>query len=596
MKVKLKEGKKKIVYTTSMAFLEALQEAGVDYIFANLGSDHPAMIEALAKAERDRKKLPKVITCPHEMVALSAAHGYAQVTGKPQAVIVHVECGTQNLGAAIHNAWKGRVPVLIFAGTSPFTQEGELFGSRNEFIHWIQDVPDQRGLVRGYMKYDNEIRTGTNVKQLVHRALQIAQSNPKGPVYLVGAREVMEEETKEVSINTNQWKPIAPRAIAPNDVTKLMNDLLTAERPLIVTSYIGRNKNAVEELIKLCDKLAVPVLESVPNYMNFPSDNPLHVGYQWNTTNQNEILEKADFILVIDSDVPWIPTQNKPSTEAVIYYIDEDPLKEGMPLWYIPSKRFFAADAEVALNQMNERLIDMSVDSSKIERRRKEIHKYHDKLKKLQKEKEKYPEETLTPEFVLACIREVIDDDTIVTNELISNYQASYTHLNMTRPGSIFGSGAGGLGWNGGAAVGIKLADPSKTVINLTGDGCYMFSVPSTVYWVARKYDAPILTIIFNNRGWKSPKLSTLAIHPEGIAYETNQFFVNFTPHADLSKIAEAAGGAYARKVENPEEMKEALQEGLKAVKSGRSAVLDVYLPAITDESIRKETDFHATI
>src|SRR5699024_9625143 len=129
-------------------------------------------------------------------------------------------------------------------------------------------------------------------------------------------------------------------------------------------------------------------------------------------------------------------------------------------------------------------------------------------------EAEKYPDKELTPEYVLACVREVVDEDTIVTNELISSYQACYDHLNMTKPGSIFGSGAGGLGWNGGAAVGAKLADPSKTIINLAGDGCYMFSVPSTVYWMARKYDAPILTVIFNNRGWNSPKLSTLGVHP----------------------------------------------------------------------------------
>src|SRR6185436_3084869 len=115
---------------------------------------------------------------PNEMVALSAAQGFAQISGAPQAVVVHVECGTQALGGAVHNVAKARIPVLIYAGASPFTQEGELLGSRNEFIHWFQDVHDQRGIVRGYMKYNAEIRTGRNVKQLVHRALQIAASDP----------------------------------------------------------------------------------------------------------------------------------------------------------------------------------------------------------------------------------------------------------------------------------------------------------------------------------------------------------------------------------------------------------------------------------
>jgi acetolactate synthase-1/2/3 large subunit len=170
------------MYTASTALLEALSEWGVDYIFANFGSDHPALIEAIAEARAHGRSIPAVITCPNEMVALSCAHGYAQVSGRPQAVLVHVECGTQALGGAIHNVARARIPVFIFAGMSPFTQDGELKGSRNEFIQWIQDVPDQRGIVRGYMKYDNELRTGANVKQIVYRAMQIGCSDPKGPV------------------------------------------------------------------------------------------------------------------------------------------------------------------------------------------------------------------------------------------------------------------------------------------------------------------------------------------------------------------------------------------------------------------------------
>src|SRR5215467_5424400 len=192
------------MYTASTAFLEALTEAGVDYLFANLGSDHPGIIESRAEAAVIGRKIPQLITCPNEMVALSCAHGYAQVSGRPQAVLVHVECGTQALAGAVHNAARCRIPVLIFAGASPFTQEGELPGSRNEHIHWIQDVFDQRGLVRGYVKYENELRTGKNIKQLVFRALQFANSDPRGPVYLVGAREVMEEEVGRQPVDPAQ--------------------------------------------------------------------------------------------------------------------------------------------------------------------------------------------------------------------------------------------------------------------------------------------------------------------------------------------------------------------------------------------------------
>ena len=129
-----------------------LVQAGITHCFVNLGSDHPSIIEAIVKGQNERRdQFPRIITCPNEMVALSMADGYARLTGKPQCVIVHVDVGTQGLGAAVHNAACGRCPVLIFAGLSPFTTDGEMRGSRTEYIHWIQDVPDQKQIVGTYI-------------------------------------------------------------------------------------------------------------------------------------------------------------------------------------------------------------------------------------------------------------------------------------------------------------------------------------------------------------------------------------------------------------------------------------------------------------
>src|SRR5689334_19532061 len=111
------------MHTASAALLDALAHAGVSYLFANFGSDHPAILEAIAGAAATGRRVPELITCPAEMVALSAAHGTALVTGRAQAVLVHVECGTQSLAGAVHNAARARIPVLIFAGASPSTQE-----------------------------------------------------------------------------------------------------------------------------------------------------------------------------------------------------------------------------------------------------------------------------------------------------------------------------------------------------------------------------------------------------------------------------------------------------------------------------------------
>ena len=438
------------MYTASTALLEAMDEAGIGYIFANFGSDHPGLVEALAEAKVAGRRVPSVVTCPNEMVALSAAHGYAASTGQPQAVLVHVECGTQALAGAIHNAAKGRIPALIIAGASPYTQEGELRGSRNEFIQWIQDVHDQRGLVRGYMRYDNELRSGRNIKQMVHRALQFATSEPRGPVYLMVAREVLEEEVPRVTIDPEHWRPLAPAALAPASVEELVAALLGAERPLVVTSYLGRNREAVAQLIGLAHRLGVAVLDNVPNTMNFPADDPLYQGCQWNEPVQNRALGEADVVLVLDSDVPWIPVVSKPREDAVIFHIDTDPLKQQMPMWYIPARRSFRADVATALAQINARLDSAEIDADMVASRRAMYRSRHEERLATLRSREASDGKTLTPEFLTACIRARCDERTIVVNETISNYTVTIDHLMSTRPGSMINSGGGSLGWNGG--------------------------------------------------------------------------------------------------------------------------------------------------
>jgi acetolactate synthase-1/2/3 large subunit len=567
-------------YTASTAFLEALGETGVSYIFANFGSDHPALVEAIAEARAHGRKIPTIITSPYEMVALTCAEGYAQLTGQAQAVIVHVDAGTQSLGGAVHNIARARTPALIFAGLSPYTQEGELPGSRNEFIMWIQDTADQRGIVRQYMKYDNELRTGRNVKQIVHRAMQIAHSDPKGPVYLVGAREVMEETVEPMTLDPALWTPLPPAPLPDHGVETIVKALAGARRPLIVTSYVGRRPEAVGELQRFCHRLGIGVLESVPSRMNFPHNDELYQGSHWNHPFQNQTLAEADAILVIDSDVPWIQTNSRPSAGAAIYHIDVDALKASMPLWYINARGTFQADATVALRQLNAYLDGLPLDTAAIEERRRHYADHH-RRRQAELDRDGQPKDgVISAEFVSATVRRHLGDDAIVLNEGITNYPAVANHIAPTRPGSMFASGAGSLGWNGGAAIGMKLAAPEKTIVSITGDGSYMFSIPSTVHWMARQYETPFLHVVLNNRGWNAPKYSALAVHPKGYASRANSIDVAFDPPPDYSAIAAAAGGAYARAVTRPEDVEPAVVEALRIVREEkRSAVLDMWLP-----------------
>ena len=574
------EGRGLKLYTTSDALIEALQEQGVSYLFTNFGSDHPPIIEALAKAKRNNLPVPEVIICPHETVALTAAHGFALLTGKPQCVMVHVDVGTQNLGGAIHNVFRARVPVLIFAGETPYTMEGELPGTRNWPVNHIQDVFDQRGIVRSYTKWDYSIRTGKNVKQLVYRAMQLANSEPKGPVYLTGAREVLDEVVEPTPDLTVEWPSVEASSLPKKGVEEIMESLFEAKNPLIVTSYLGRNKEAVEELVRFSETFAIPVIEQFSSYMNFPYDHPLHMGFV-----SDEWISEADFILVLDSDVPWMAIGNTPSKDSSVFYIDVDPVKENIPLWNMPTKRYYKADTNEALQQLNDFSKGLQLDEKVIYERLLTWKSRHDAQRANWLEQEKVEDgQVITTEYLTACIRNLIDDNTIIMNETISNVKTVREHLARNITGTYFQSGGSSLGWSGGASIGAKLANKDRLVVSLTGDGSYLFGIPSSVYWISRKYDAPFLTIIYNNQGYNATKLNVNQQYPTGVAKETDRYWVNFDHPADLAKLAEAAGGAYIKTVQKPEELEKAIKEGIQEVKKGRSAVIDVHLLSISNQ------------
>lgn len=564
--------------TAADELMDAFQEVGISYLFCNLGSDHPSIIEALAKAKLENKSLPKAIISPHESVAMAAAQGHAMISGQTQGVIIHNDVGTQNLGGAVHNAFRARVPVFIFAGETPFTMSGELPGTRNSYVNYLQNVYDQRGIVRSYVKWEGDIRTGKNVKQLIYRAMQVAETAPAGPVYLTGAREVLEEKITAQENTWNEWNMVAPIGLPHRGVEEIVQALLQAENPLLITSYVGKTAQVVGELIEFCEKFAIPVVEQIPTYVNFPREHDLHAGY-----DPHELVKQADLIIALDTDVPWVTTQAMPKEDCPVYYIDVDPIKEEIPLWHIPTMKNYRADAYEALQQLNAYANEQLMSSHIAER--------YEALKQANRAKrQEWMKETelkggiITPEYLTACVNNIVDENTVILDETITNTMTVCKHLPRTNPSTYFTSGGTSLGWNGGAAVGMKLACPDKQIINLTGDGTYLFSEPAAVHWMSRRYDAPFLTIIYNNEGWNATKMNLLKRYPDGVAKQTDSYWVNFNQSADLAKIAEAAGGVFAQTISNPELLPNALQAAMESVKNGQSAIVDVRLAPISKQ------------
>lgn len=562
--------------TTAEAFLAALREGGVDVVFANLGSDHPAIIEALARARECGATGPAVVLAPHEASAIAAAHGYALATGRTPAVFVHVDVGTANLGGGVHNAARAQVPILIFAGLTPFTLEGELPGTRNSYPNHLQDVRDQQAIVAPYTKWSYELRTGANARQVVHRALQLARSAPSGPVYLTAAREVLAAPAGGRAVDPALWRPVEPIPAPEATVRQIAAAICAARFPVIVTSGYGRDQSSVAPLVELAETLGVGVVTSVPDAMGFPADHDLHLGYA-----AGPVLERADVVVVVDSTAPWMPALAAPRPDARVFVIDADPLKEGMPLWYLESGSFVRADPAVAIGQLLA-VARATADRGEVARRRGELAQVH------RTQRERWASELhgdrLTVPLVAAAVAAAIDEDTIVLNESISNAETVFRHLPRTRPGTLFASGGSSLGWFGGAAVGIKMARPDATVVALAGDGTYFLSSPASTYWMAQRYDAPFLTVILDNGGWNATKRNVVRQHAGGVADTAHRFWVDLAQSADLAGVAAAAGGALAVTVTSAAELEAALAEGLAAVRAGRGAVIRVVLDRIADE------------
>ena len=193
------------------AFLARLGERGIDYVFANAGTDFAPIIEAVSRNSGGRK-YPRFITAPHENLAMAMANGYYRVAGKPAAVMLHVTVGTANAICQLMNMARDSVPVLLCAGRTPVTETGHI-ASRNGAIHWGQESFDQGGMVREFVKWDYELRAGQPVGALVDRALDIAMSEPRGPVYLCLPREVLADDA--VPMRRDTVRPLGAAPPAP---------------------------------------------------------------------------------------------------------------------------------------------------------------------------------------------------------------------------------------------------------------------------------------------------------------------------------------------------------------------------------------------
>ena len=562
------------------ALVASMALGGVDHLFFTSGSELAFYQESISKARHHNRPVPRLITVTHEHVSLNAALGYAAVSGKTPATAAHVDVGTQHYGCAVHTAWRSGLPVLITAGAAPSAYPGSMIGSRTEGAHlWAQQVVDQNSIVRQYTKWDKRLEYQDNPGLLISRALQVAKSEPSGPVYMSLPREILllplPGEAKFPTVD-QLGVPRSP-AIDVDSAREIAEKLVKAKNPFVIVSASGKNPATVPELVRLCELLGLPVADAASRaYGSFPLNHPLFQGYQ--------DLKDADVVLVLESAVPWMPGQNAPGPNAWIAVVDHDAAKLRFPTYE------FTADVRLnaspllairAITEAAEKLLTASDRSRAADRAQKWGDASRAQRRKVDEEALAKGKGTpVDPGFSSHQVAQIIDDNCIVIDDTMPSARFN-TFLGVSKPGSYFRNPGSSGGWGPGAALGAKIAAPDRDVVLASGDGFWQFGVSNAAIWSAVHHRAPFLAVVFQNRSYTTGTLGVKNVFgADSYAAKYDYEGGYFDPPIDFAKEAEAAG-AYGENVRDAAELGPALKRGLAQTRRGTPAVISIWQPRL---------------
>ncbi len=555
--------------TAGGAILVRLKAVGVEYIFANSGTDFPPIIEGLAEAQAKHIDLPKALVIPHENAAMGMAHGYFLATGRAQAVMAHTNVGLANCVIGAINAATEHVPVLLFSGRTPVTEKGRL-GSRTVPIGWGQEMRDQSAMVRETTKWDYELKFPEQALDVVDRAYAIASSTPKGPVYVSLPREVLCEQCPSDGID-------APSRVAPVKLGPLASDLkqaaewlAAAKKPLIVAQRGAGSAEAFAALADLAESWGIPVVQYWAVQLAIATDHPMSVG-----SNPMPWLGEADVVLVLDCLAPWSPDVHKLASGCRVIQAGPDPLYSRFPV------RDFAADlslpgetTEIVLGLAEAMRPLLAKRKAACRKRRDGIAKITAGIRaRVRADAEAGSQgQWMTKAWVSLCLsRAIAGLDATVLSEL----GCPLDPMSLDAAGSWYQEPhSGGLGWSFPTALGMQLATPERVIVATMGDGSYMFANPVACHQIAEALALPVLVLVLNNQEWGAVRQSVIGIYPDGYAARTNQVpLVSLEPTPDFTKVAEASR-AWAARVDAADKLPSVLAAALEHIASKRTLAL----------------------
>ncbi|MCS7142249.1 MAG: thiamine pyrophosphate-binding protein [Aigarchaeota archaeon] len=570
--------------------VDVLRGLKIEYVALNPGATFRGIQDSIVNYGGN--SMPELIECCHEEVAVAIAHGYAKAKGRPMACILHNIVGLLHGTMAIFNAWCDNAPLIVLGGTGPMDVE-----KRRPWIDWVHTALVQGNIVRDYTKWDDQPTSVIGAVESLVRAYEVAMTDPKGPVYVCFDVELQESELKEeVDLRPyiNKSAPIPPQA-EEGALSKVAELLVNAEMPVILADFLGRNKEAVKDLVELAELVSCPVID-LWSRMNFPNTHPLDLG-------DKSILADADVILALDvKDLYGSITRTERHARQIESIVKDDTKIVQMGLFnvyirslvtdyqrYQPTYMTVTCDTSVTLPRLNAmikslqgagRSISREVRSDRFERIKSMHFKERERWREaLKREWDKRP---LSLPRLAYEIWEVIrsEDWTIGAGAIGTRPGWERRLWDIVRPDQYFGhSWGGGLGYCMPAAIGVALAmrGTGKLVIDLQPDGDLLYT--ASAIWTAAHHRIPILVVMINNRlyynDWMhSYEVARMRERPVENARIGNELD---NPPPDFATLARSFGCTGIGPIDDPEELRTILRGAVNLVKSdGRLVLVDV--------------------
>ncbi|HVL34973.1 MAG TPA: thiamine pyrophosphate-dependent enzyme [Burkholderiales bacterium] len=547
----------------SDAMAAMLRALDVPYLALNPGASYRGLHDSLVNYLGNER--PQMLLCIHEEVAVAIAHGYARAADRMMGAVVHSNVGLMHATMAIFNAWCDRVPILLLGATGPWDA-----ARRRPWIDWIHTASDQGALVRDYTKWDNQPASVPAAYEALLRGAQLANTAPRGPVYINLDAAVQEDRLAELPAVPDPARfapapaPEPPRAL----VAQAAGLLSSAKAPLILAGRCSRSLEGWRARVALAEKLQARVATDLKLAAAFPTDHPLHVGPPgvFLGAAPAAALREADVILALDwNDLAGTLKQayaGAPVRAKVINVSCDMHLHRGWSMDYqgLPP-------TDIALLTEPDVAVPILLEACSARERRASPPGAPAAL----------PAPTDVSLLAVAnALEAAARGMELCIAKLPLGWNGAYRHFRHPLD-YLGGDGGGGVGAGPGLVVGAALAlqGTGRLAVGIVGDGDFLMA--NTAIWTAVHYRLPALFIVCNNRSFYNDE-----VHQERVAKERGRPVENkwigqkmIDPEIDIAAIARAQGAEGIGPVAKLDEVQPAIERGLALARDGKVVVID---------------------